>query len=160
MKPTARERQPVVAFSEEECAYLLDEIAAFHPARWFHRLKINSRPTQGTDLADYYFCGDRQQPRAFRDYLWSLAPVVEGATLAEAIINRYDVGQYMPEHVDIARYRYNMVIPLCNAGDGLLIEGVFYPDVPGQGVVFPACSEPHEVPAVKHQRYVVIYLYE
>lgn len=161
MKPTGRAPQRVVAFSKAECEYLLDEIKAMHQARWFHRRAINSRPTViGNTAADYYFCGQRQMPRDLHTYLSEIAPVVEGAKLGEICINRYDVGQYMPEHVDVARYRYNMVIALCESGDGLTIEGVFSADVAGEGVVFPAYSAPHEVPPATQERYVVIFLYE
>lgn len=148
------------AFSEAECEELLCRLAGFHPARWFHRPKVNSLPTGGDPTSDYFFCGNRQQDREFSEYLKSLAPVIEGATLSEWCVNRYDVGGYMPEHFDHDRHRYNMTIPLCGSGDGVTIDGVFREDVPGQGIVFRGVGLPHEVKPVKHQRYVIIYLYE
>jgi hypothetical protein len=160
MKPTARDHQLAVAFGKDECAYLLELLAGFHPARWFHRKKINSIPTGTDPTSDYYFCGDRQQDKVFSEYLKSLAPVIEGGRLAEWCINRYEVGGYMPEHVDIAQYRFNVVVALCDNGDGITVEGTFIQDVPGQALVFPARSAPHAVPPVKHRRYVAIYLYE
>lgn len=160
MNSMAREKTLVDAFSPDECHYLLQELRAFDRARWFHRTKINSRPTQGSTEADYYFCGDRQQPKEFNEYLHSLAPKIEGAWLAEACVNWYPVGSHMPEHVDIARYRYNMVVALNDEGDGVECSGIFVPDVPGRGIIFPARSEPHRVPPVKHERFVIIYLYE
>lgn len=160
MNSMVREKSPVVAFSKEECAYLLEQLRAFPEPRWFHRDRINSKPTQGVTAASYDFCGDRQQPKDFNAYLRSLAPTIEGAWLAEACINRYLVGGGMPEHVDIARYRYNMVVALNERGDGVINSGVFHEDVAGEGFIYPARSEPHSVPAVKHERYVVIYLYE
>jgi len=150
----------VEAFSKEECAYLIQEIEAFEAPRWFHRDKINSIPTKGSNITDYYFCGDRQQPKAFNEYLRSLAPKIKGTWLGEAVINRYDVGGHMPEHIDHAQYRFNMVIPLCDNGDGLYCGETFHEDDAGNGVIFPARSEPHSVPPVKHRRYVVIFLYE
>jgi len=66
----------------------------------------------------------------------------------------------MPEHVDIALYRYNMVIALNDCGDGFKAGELFIPDCPGQGFIFPARSEPHSVPPVKHERFVAIFLYE
>lgn len=160
MKLTDRGHRRVVAFSKEVCDYLLQELQTFHEARWFHRAQINSIPTQGTRESNYDFMGDRQQPKEFNAYLRSLAPKIEGFTLGEACINRYLPGGGMPEHVDRARYFFNMVVPICDQGDGIEIEGVFYPDEPGNAVVFPAQSAPHSVPAVKHLRYVIIYLYE
>jgi hypothetical protein len=160
MKPTDREPQRVVVFSKEECEYLIQELNDFHPARWFHRPKINSIPTSGTDAAEYYFCGDKQQPRDFNAYLRSIAPEIEGATLGEAVINKYPVGGFMSEHIDIAQYRYNMPIPLQSLGDGLFLGDTFIEDDAGVGTIFPAKSPPHEVPVVKHLRYLVIYLYD
>lgn len=104
--------------------------------------------------------GDGQQPKELRDTLFKLAPTIDGMKPVEACLNRYEVGTGMPEHIDIAMYRYNMVIPLCDNGDGLIVDGVFHVDVPGEGLIIPFKSPPHEVPLVKHRRYTLIYLYE
>lgn len=149
-----------VVFSKHECEELLGKIQQIESARWFRRLKINSIPTQGTTVADYYFLGDKQQPKEFNVYLRALAPKLEGVVLQEACINRYDVGQYMPEHRDITQHRFNMVIALNEDGDGITILDDFFPDVQGMATIFPYASKPHSVPPVKHQRYIVIYLYE
>jgi len=148
------------AFDSDTAEDLRLQILTFEESRWHHRKQINSRPTQGSKDSDYYFCGDRQQPKEFNKYLRSLAPKIKGTMLGEACINRYDVGGHMPEHIDIATYRYNVVVMLCDQGDGIEIEGVFYSDAPGLAIQFPAKSPPHRVPAVKHQRFVIIYLYE
>lgn len=128
-------------------------------ARWYLRERINSLPTQGDRTSRYYFCGNRQQPQALNEYLRAIAPVIEGARLEEACINRYDVGDYMPEHVDSQPYRYNMVVHLCESGDGIEIEGQFHEDRAGRGVIFAARSVPHAVPPVRQQRYCIVYLY-
>lgn len=160
MNSMARDRQAVVAFSASKAAELVQALRAMPASRWFHRTQINSRPTQGSRDCDYHFLGDRQQPKDFNKALRQLAPHIEGAWLGEACINRYDVGGYMPEHVDIAMYRYNMVIALSDLGDGFKAGELFIPDQPGQGFIFPARSEPHSVPPVKHERFVAIFLYE
>lgn len=161
MKPTDRDPLKVDVFSKDVCEGLLAEIRAMPEARWYLREKINSRPTvPGRVKAHYYFCGDRQQPKELNQLLRELAPVIPGTELGEACINRYDVGSYMPEHVDIAHYRYNLVVMLSDHGDGLLVRDRFIQDTPGQGVLFPEMSAPHSVPPVKHQRFVLIYLYE
>lgn len=126
---------------------------------WFHRSRINSLPTKGDPTSSYGFLGHNQMPKGLRDYLFSIAPEIPGAVLGEAIVNRYDVGDYMPEHVDLAFYDYNMVIALTDAGDGVEVQGEFYKDEPGRALVFSRKSEPHEVPPVKTKRYVLIYLY-
>ncbi|MOA69051.1 hypothetical protein D3C78_1970140 [compost metagenome] len=66
----------------------------------------------------------------------------------------------MPEHIDIALYRHNMVVALNDQGDGVECSGEFFPDVPGRATIFPARSEPHAVPPVKHLRFVLLCLYE
>lgn len=147
-------------FSKDVCEALVAHIETFEPERWYLRKAIHSKPTQGTRVAHYYFCGDRQQPREFRERLFALAPHIDGARLCEAVINRYEVGDYMPEHIDHALYRYNLVINLSECGDGVTINGEFLADQLGRALVFPARSAPHAVPPVTHRRYVVIYLYE
>lgn len=149
----------VDAFSTDVCVALRDAIEEFHPARWFHRDAINSKPTQGTREASYDFCGDVQQPEEFNRQLRQYAPVLDDAFLGEACINRYEPGDWMPEHIDQSVYRYNLVIPL-DATGGFDVEGVFHPDTAGVGVLFGAKSPPHSVPVCHTRRYVIIYLYE
>ncbi|WDS62253.1 hypothetical protein [Pseudomonas phage D6] len=98
-------------------------------------------------------------PKALREVLWALAPDIERCPLGEVCVNRYEPGTGMPEHIDRAYYRHNMVIALNDDGDGIEISGVFHQDRPGEGVVFPIKSEPHGVPPVSKRRYVLIYLY-
>ena len=160
MKHTVLEKLSVVQFSKEVCDDLKKRLAEMHEARWYHRAKINSRPTKGTNVASYDFLGDRQQPKDFNALLRSLAPKFPGFFLTEAIINRYKPGDYMPEHLDVQTYRKNLVIPLCEDGDGIEIEDVFYPDVLGEGVCFVDNGFRHAVPQVKSLRYVAIFLYE
>lgn len=146
-------------FSESDCSTLLDQIRNFEAARWFHRSKINSKPVNNDGTSDYYFCGDRQQPREFRSLLWSLAPKIDTCILEEACVNWYPVNGYMPSHQDISLYRYNIVVPLQALGDGVIVNDVFHTDVVGRGLVFPAKSAPHSVPPVKQDRYCLIFLY-
>lgn len=98
-------------------------------------------------------------PAELRKTLFSLAPNLPRTFVEEVCVNRYEVGFGMPEHIDLAQYQYNMVVALCDNGDGVNIEGVFHVDEPGKGIIFPRKSAPHDVPPVKHQRYVIIFLY-
>lgn len=159
MKYMGEEVSRVVVFSKEQCRDLLEDIENIHPLRWARRTKINSLPTQGDPTSDYFFLGDRQQEKEFNKKLRAMAPVYPGLELSQACINRYDPGQYMPEHIDWSTNRVNMVVALNEDGDGVEIKGVFSPDVQGEAVVFYDKSPPHRVPPVKNQRYVVIYLY-
>lgn len=154
-----RERSKVVAFSADIAKALRDVLEELPNEYWFHRDHINSIPTQGTTEADYWFLGERQMPKELKALLCSLAPKIERVPLGEVCVNRYEPGTGMPEHVDRAYYRHNMVIALNDDGDGIEINGEFFADIPGSGVVFPIKSEPHRVPPVSTRRYVVIFLY-
>lgn len=160
MKHLAQELLPVVAFSAQTSSNIIDYVELLPITQWYHRLKINSKPTKGDPTADYWFMGDKQMPNDLKAHLMELAPTIDGNKPEEICLNRYEIGNGMPEHVDIAMYRHNMVIPLSDHGDGLLVDGQFYVDKPGQGLIMPFKSPPHEVPPVKHRRYTLIYLYE
>lgn len=149
-----------VVFSKETCDQIKAELDGLEEARWFHRTQTYGQPTEGIRSADYYFLGDRQQPRDFNARIRALAPVYPGMELQEACVNRYLPGNYLPEHIDVHMFRKNLVIALCEEGDGIEIEKIFYPDVKGEGVAFGVRSVPHKVPAVKKLRYVLIYLYD
>lgn len=151
----------VDAFSKETCDLIVEYLKKQPFPRWFHREKINSIPTTPGDIkSDYYFMGHMQLAAGDADYFVSISPTIEGQPPAEIGFNMYKPGNYMPEHIDRAMYRYTMVIQLCDMGDGIEIEGVFYEDVPGRAVVFEANSLPHAVPPTKHPRYVMICLYK
>lgn len=156
----AQELQPLDAFSAQTANELVTAIDKLPIGWWYHRKKINSIPTKGDPTADYYFMGDRQMPPELKEVLEFLAPTVDSFKPAEICLNRYEVGTGMPEHIDRAIYRYNVVIPLCDHGDGLYVEDKFYQDNPGKGLILPMQSPPHEVPPVKTRRYTLIYLYE
>lgn len=151
---------PVDAFSAQVSEILIEHIDQLPMGYWFHRKKINSIPTKGISAADYFFMGNNQMPKVLSDILFQLAPTIDGQKPLEACLNRYEIGNGMPEHVDKAMYRHNMVIPLCDHGDGLLVNGEFYVDNPGKGLIMPFVSPPHEVPPVTKRRYTLIYLYE
>ncbi|BDR26932.1 hypothetical protein RVBP20_1730 [Pseudomonas phage sp. NK1] len=160
MSLSAHERSTKDVFSAEFAADLVSYLDTLEDSWWFNRKKINSIPTKGITECDYWFLGHNQMPVELRELLFHIAPKVEGAWLGEVLINRYEIGTGMPEHIDQAVYRYNMVIALNDNGDGITINGEFYQDVPGRATIFPIRSEPHEVPPVKNKRYVLIYLYE
>lgn len=160
MNGLAQDLLPVDAFSAQIAEILVEGIDQLAIGWWAHRRKINSIPTAGTSVADYFFMGDKQMPKELKEALFELAPVIDGWKPKEACLNRYEIGTGMPQHIDLASYRHNMVIPLCDYGDGLLVGDKFYVDNPGKGCIMPFKSPPHEVPPVKHRRYTLIYLYE
>ncbi len=149
-----------VLYSKEFCDSIVKDIEQFHPVRWLNRKKINSIPTKGDPTCDYLFAGHGSFPQEFKEALFKVAPVIEGYQCLEICINRYDPGMYMPEHVDVDYYKYNMVVNLTEMGDGIEVKGNFIEDVAGMATIFPRRSCPHAVPVVKHQRYILIFLYE
>lgn len=160
MKQLAQELLRVDVFSPEVCKSIVEYVETLPETRWYFRGKINSLPTTQGVKASYWFLGDKQQPKELSDYLFKIAPRIDGQAPVEACINRYHVGDYMPEHIDIALFRHNMVVQLTDTGDGLLLGDEFVKDVPGKATIFPANSGPHSVPPVKALRYILIYLYE
>lgn len=159
-KPWAQERFQVVLFSKGIAQAVVDALDALPVAYWYHRLKINSIPTGGDPTCSYHFLGHNQMPKVLREALWDLAPAIPGAVLREVCCNWYAPGEGMPEHRDLASYQHNVVVALNDNGDGVIINDDFFPDIPGLATVFPRLSEPHMVPAVKHKRYVLIFLYD
>lgn len=160
MKNLAQEPLMVDAFSADYAFNIIDYLETLPRPYWYHRLKINSIPTKGTTDADYWFMGDGQMPQELKRHLATLAPLIDGYGPTEICINRYEPGNGMPEHIDQAFYRYNMVIPLSDHGDGLMMGGKLYVDKPGSGIILPIKSQPHEVPPVTQRRYTLIYLYD
>lgn len=160
MNSPAPGRSKVVSCSTDTARLIVDMLDQLPESYWLHRPQIHSIPTQGTRDSDYWFLSDRGIPREMRALLEACAPKIKGAMLDEVCVNRYLPGGGMPEHIDSAFVRFNLVVALNDCGDGVEISGTFYPDVPGEATVFPLRSEPHRVPPVKHKRYVLIYLYD
>lgn len=160
MKSSDRVLLGVELFSKGLCDDLIEYINVLPKARWTHRTQLRSIPTAGTDVCDYWFLGDAQQPKEFNEFLISIAPIVDGFKPKETIVNRYEPGGGMSEHIDMAPYRTNMLVMLSNNDDGVEVDKEFYKDDPGKAVIFPFKSPPHRVPPVKQQRFVLIYLYE
>ena len=148
-------------FSPEVCEGIVEYLRKQPLPRWFHRNQINSVPVKRGDFdADYYFMGDRQMAAEDAEFFLSISPLIDGEAPAEIGFNMYKPGNFMPEHIDRALYRYTMVIQLCDNGDGIEIEGKFYEDTPGSAVIFEANSLPHAVPRTKHLRFVMLCLYK
>lgn len=160
MKQPAQEQFQVAVFSPHTAKVLVDYISALPEGRWYFRAEINSIPTQGSVKSSYWFMGDRQQPKELSEYLFDIAPKIDGLPPVQACINRYLPGDYMPEHIDIGLYRQNMVVALTDTGEGVTVGGRTIIDEPGVATVYPAKSDPHQVLPVKELRFVLIYLYE
>lgn len=151
----------VDVFSAEVCEDLVEYLRKEPFPRWFHRKAINSIPTTPGDTAsDYYFMGDRHMKLEDMEYIKSISPLIDGEAPFEIGFNMYKPGNYMPEHIDRAMFRYTMVIQLSCGEDGISIDGEFFQDQPGKAVVFEANSLPHAVPPVKELRFVMLCLYK
>lgn len=146
--------------SKELCAQLFEEFENIHPARWVKRTEL--QVGRGvSNLSCSYSCAlNKTLGVDYLQRLAALAPEMPGAKVVEIVVNRYEVGDYIPDHRDRAHYKYNMVIAVQECGDGIQILDTFYPDVAGRACIFEGIGPTHSVPPVKHKRYVLIYLYE
>ena len=147
-------------FQPHLCNELVEEIKQLHPARWVKRNTM--QVGRGIDRLDCsYSCVlNAGFGKEYLKRLTELAPEIEGAKLAEVVVNRYDPGDYIPEHRDRTLYLYNLLIHLQDGEDGIKIEDTFYPDEIGRAVIFKGVGTVHSVPTVKNTRYTLIYLYE
>ena len=142
------------------CHELVNEIKQLHPARWVKRTQLQvGRGVNSLDCSYSCVLNDGFG-KEYLKKIKEMAPEIEGAKLAEVVVNRYDPDDYLPAHWDRTLYLYNMLINLQNGPDGLIIDDKFYPDEIGRAVVFKGAGTVHAVPPVKESRYTLIYLYE
>lgn len=147
-------------FQAHLCNDLVEEIKQLHPARWVKRTQLQvGRGVNSLDCS--YSCVlNAGFGKEYLIRLKELAPEIQGAKLAEVVVNRYDPGDYLPSHWDRTLYLYNMLINLQSGTDGIVIDNEFYPDEIGRAVIFKGAGTVHAVPPVKETRYTLIYLYE
>jgi len=133
-----------------------------HPARWVKRTEMQAHRSAVPGAECKYSCALNQTlGKEYFAHLSSLAPEIEGCSLAEVVVNRYEPGDFIPEHLDRTVYPYNLMIHLEDSDeDGLMIEDTFYPLREGRMTVFKGAGLLHSVPPVKNERYTLIYLYE
>lgn len=148
--------------SSEICEELVKELEELHPARWVNRTEMHRlRATTGDMSCRYSTSANKSLGKEMQERLLELAPKIEKHRVAEVVINRYLPGDFISKHLDRATfYVYNMTIALQTGIDGVEIEGIKYPDVAGNGVVFRGPGLEHSVPPVTNKRYTLIYLYE
>jgi hypothetical protein len=148
--------------SNEICEELVNELGMLHPARWVNRTEMNRlRATTDNTSCRYATSANRSLGKEMQEKLLNLAPKIEKHRIAEVVINRYLPGDFISRHLDRATfYVYNMTIALQTGSDGVEIQGIKYPDVAGNGVVFRGPGLEHSVPPVTNKRYTLIYLYE
>lgn len=147
-------------FPAQLCDELVTEFEFLHPARWVKRTEFVSGRAKGDRSCSYKCCLNKSIPQNLYNRLLDLAPKFKDAKVAEIVINKYDPGDYLPNHLDRTPYIYNCIIQLSEEGDGVTIEETFVPDKKGTCIVFESIGPWHEVKPVKNKRYVLIYLYE
>lgn len=162
MKPTdlVQSRRQTAIFPSDVCAELWAKLDALPEPYWVLRDRLGVHRGTGSGECHYWICGDKGLPKTLTQEIRSLAPKLRGFDLAELMVNRYNVGDYIGEHRDRHHYFRNLVIPLQANGDGLFIEDVWVEDEAGTGFMFEGIGPVHHVPPVKHKRYCVIFLYE
>lgn len=145
----------------QKCKEALEEIQSLHPARFVKRDKMDYVRATSNDLdCSYNVALNETLGKVALEKLKSLAPEFEGSTLAEVVVNKYEPGDFMPEHIDKTTYTYNVLINLQSSEDGIQIEDTHYPDEEGRAIIFNKLGVKHSVPPVKNLRYTLMYLYE
>jgi len=145
----------------QKCKEALEEIQKLHPARFVKRNKMEYVRATGEDLeCSYSVALNETLGKVALEKLKSMAPEFEGSTLAEVVVNKYEPGDFLPEHFDKTSYTHNVLINLQTSEDGIKIEDTHYPDEEGRAVIFKKIGLRHSVPPVKNLRYTLIYLYE
>jgi len=145
----------------QKCKEALEEIHKLHPARFVKKQKMDYVRAIGDNLeCSYSIALNETLGKVALEKLKSMAPEFEGSTLAEVVVNKYEPGDYLPQHTDKTSYTYNVLINLQTSEDGIQIEDTHYPDEEGRAVIFKKLGVRHSVPPVKNLRYTLIYLYE
>jgi len=142
---------------------VLSEVSQLPLARFVNRAEVkNIQPSNETHT--YYSAGDRALPKKLREWLYDIAPPIEGMQPAEVIVNRYPVGGGIGKHADRQGFFLNMVVALTNSDDVLRC---YTPngtqdiaDKAGQATLISDPRLSHEVPPVKNERHTIIYLYQ
>jgi len=127
---------------------------------WVTRKSFVAGRARYDNNCSYKCCLNKTIPKDLIPELLSIAPKLPNAKVAELVINKYEVGDYLPLHLDRTAYKYNCVIQLSQNGDGIHIEDNFHEDKKGSLLIFESVGHWHEVRPVDHLRYVLIYLYD
>lgn len=102
-------------------------------------------------------------PKDLRKRLVEVHPSIPDHWLQEVIVNKYNIGDYIPPHRDAHMYRKWVLISLCENGDGLTIieddKEYTFEDKAGYGIEVSGTLDLHEVKPTKHERFTIIYLY-
>jgi len=148
-------------WTPQQCKYALQIIKDLHPARFVKRNKMEYYRASGKNLeCSYSVALNKTLGKEALQKLTEIAPKFENSKLAEVVVNKYDIGDYLPDHKDKTAYTYNVLINLQDSEDGIKIEDTHYPDEEGRAIIFKDIGLTHSVPPVKNLRYTLIYLYE
>ena len=148
-------------FPNQKCKEALEIIKDLHPARFVKRNKMDYYRATSEELdCSYSVSLNASLGKEALQKLTDMAPTFEGAKLAEVVVNKYEPGDYMPDHLDKTTYTHNVLINLQSSEDGIQIEDTHYPDEEGRAVIFNKIGVRHSVPPVKNLRYTLISLYE
>lgn len=146
-------------FSEEVCREIREKLMALPKEAWALRQgEMRGRGYPG-ETCHYRWIGPGMFPKDLYDRLLELAPKREDWVLCEICANKYLPGDYIGKHRDRDMYQINLVIPIQTGEDGVEVEGEFKADVAGQANIFYNTGPAHTVPAVKKERYLLIFLY-
>lgn len=147
------------SLTTDECQWLTSELDGLGDDYWQLRTEMHRRRAIASVECNYRVCGNERLPPHIYQFLIDRSPCPT-ETIGEVVVNKYAIGDWIPEHRDRHPYRQFVVVPLQSKGDGLFVEDKWFEDTAGMGLLFEGISHRHSVPPLKHARYVVVYIYE
>ena len=149
-------------FPKEVAESIKEHLKQLDNKSWTRRTTLGRGRGIPNEDCKHDWIGHVNLPKSLLKILLEYAPQFEDYYLQEICANRYNIGDYLGKHKDMHLYRKNVVVSLQQDGDGLIDHNAnkFIEDKIGQGVIFTGVGPLHEVPPVKQERFVVIYLYQ
>lgn len=145
--------------SNEVCRAVREALQQLPPMYWTTRSQLAPGRGYAGETCHYSWSGPKSLPAEFYASLVDIAPKFDGLDLYEACVNKYMPGDYIGRHRDRDGCVLNVTVPLQTGGDGVIVDEVFYQDQVGSGNLLYQTGPAHSVPPVKHERYVLIFLY-
>ena len=143
----------------EEAHSLKDRLDLLDDAYYLDRSTF--RPIRGVEnheVGSYQCVGDTSLPKDLLVDLVKISPK-KPLPLSKIVINKYDVGDWIPKHCDDHGLAYFTTLHLEDSEEGLSYEGGFSKNVAGWAKEYPT-DLLHWVEPVVKPRYTVIFLYD
>ena len=143
----------------EEAHSLRDRLDLLDDAYYLDRSTF--RPIRGVEnheIGSYQCIGDSSLPKDLLVDFIKISPK-NPLPISKIVINKYDVGDWIPKHCDDNGPAYFTTLHLEDSEEGLSYEGGFSKNVAGGAKEYPT-DLLHWVEPVVKPRYTVIFLYD